>query len=407
LHDRLPNDQEPYPLVEILYSHAPVKAPEPDEIIELVAEEMDGIPQSEWKFFLAVRQYSIFGSLDYNHSKLVVRDGTEALVGGHNLVRFVDDPVDDLSMVVLGDSAILVEEHFDAMWRRSQLLGEPRFGPEELGYECAISSNFGPDYACSTKDTGKKYPRSILHTRRVPHPKARMELPGALNVFSLGRGRITAAESMETQNDFSADHAIIAAFDAAEESIKLVQHGMANHVLVFENNMNPEVERSFFEALIERGIVIQLINSDRWPSTPVKTDAERSVELFYEDGWDYVQEHYPERFENEEAFHHFLDCSVQVYRYRYPDKISPLTHAKFFMVDDSGYYVGAQNLYPNVDFLDNLDEESGRQLVNFGYYVDDADETERLREAFWTPVLQESRSERVVPDGRFPDCKAN
>ena len=387
LHDAWPGDQGPYPVVELLYSVMPIETPSPVGVIQLLEQEI-GVPSSDWHFYLITHEYGHFGSADFSHSKQVIRDDQEALIGGHNLVEFVSYPVDDASLVLRGDAAVSAARHYDALVRTAQTLID--FGLGDLGYRCGGSDNFGPAHACNTGESAFLH-RDILNSTQVPRSPPLWSLPPARNVFSLGRGRMSLEDGGDIEGDYSADHAIMAALGSAQASITLVQHGMTNHVLPTQNKLNPMVARSLLRALFERDVLVTMIISDNWPGSPVSSASARHTLKLMDEALPSFLADFPELGLTLAEARDILDCRLQVYRYGYPGNLVPYTHAKIIVIDSQGYYVGAQNLYPNVDILNELDDESGIQLANHGLYFDDPRDTARLLDEYLIPVLESSR----------------
>ena len=392
LHETIP-DGGPYPLVQIMYSVVPLSSPSASDIVAIVREELEGIAESDWHFYLAVREYSVHGSLDYDHAKIVFRDGQRAVVGGHNLRGFGTEN-DDLTIRLDGAAAQTAGDVFDAMWTRAQ---EKRYG-------CALSANFDGRYECDHPWLSRKAPLPletlILASDLIPAlPEA--AAPAPMNVFGLGRGRLPPPGERESYGDFSADRAVLAAFGSAEHSIRASQHSLLNHVLPNSNRVPDTVLHALWDAVLGRNVTIELAISDRWRFTPLNSDATRVVEELYEGAGAYGVEHFPEQYADEEAALDRLDCKLFVARYRRPGNDDPFNHSKFFIIDDVAYYAGSQNLYPNVDILGDLSDEGGRQLVNFGFLIDDKTATERIMTDYWNPIWLISSAERVLPEGRL------
>jgi hypothetical protein len=64
-----------------------------------------------------------------------------------------------------------------------------------------------------------------------------------------------------------------------------------------------------------------------------------------------------------------------------------INHAKFWMVDECGFHVGSDNLYPH-----NLQE--------LGYFIESADVAREALAAYWEPLWRFSSRVAIDVDGR-------
>lgn len=92
-----------------------------------------------WKLFGSAAVDAPDKRMTWNHSKIIVADATEALVGGHNLnmdLFLSYPPVHDLSVVVHGPAAADAHTYLDQMWiRGSDLLTIEQLDVQKLQWE--------------------------------------------------------------------------------------------------------------------------------------------------------------------------------------------------------------------------------------------------------------------------------
>jgi murine toxin len=103
--------------------------------------------------------------MTWNHSKIVAVDGTEALVGGHNLNMDLFrsyPPVHDVSVVVHGEAALSSQLFLNQMWEcGSDLLSIEVLDPRTLTWETRVPQRSGPTDPLSSESAG-----SFMQARR-------------------------------------------------------------------------------------------------------------------------------------------------------------------------------------------------------------------------------------------------
>ena len=303
-----------------------------------------------------------FKFIDHNHTKMAIRDGRFAIVGGQNWETqyLTDPPLYDLSMRLEGDAARLAVDMFGKVWERARNNCLRRLRKP------------GADNPCSS---------SPSQDGLLP--------PGAYeshNVFALGRG-----PRWNDSLDLSADHVVAGAFRGAQRSVHISQH-MMNFSGYYPTDF---VLEPLFEAMIFNGIEVQILLSRphdlRTELWPVSTQAHYLETTLYAQGR--AAGLSPGELDE-------LVCRLEVAQFRPVDdevEVDYKTHNKFWMVDDSSFYIGSQNLYPSAIgvFNSNVNE--------FGFLVDDAGYAQEVHDKFWS-VLWERAKDYVIPS-QYAECE--
>ncbi len=328
-----------------------------DEVLDTLSRDLpsaDAIP-------IAVGTWRE-GFDSWNHTKIAAADGRRAIVGGMNLsagTYLRENPVFDLSMEVSGPPATSAQAFAEELWRytcNAQFVGETGV----VDYDLSPASSTCPDDL-------------VAH---LPAP----DESGDVWIASLGR--------MGDIGINAGDLAILAALDAAQESIKLSQQDLGPLQLGPIESM--PWPNDIFDALaraMTRGVSVDIIMT-----TPVTNGGGSGDDLPYSNGWterDAINRIEERLLISDEwlpdgqtasqvlcdnlritAIQPFQDSS-------WPDDSEFANHAKSFIVDDRAFYIGSHNFYP-------------ADLAEFGYLVDDEAATQTLLDTYWTPLWQSS-----------------
>ena len=298
----------------------------------------------------------------WNHAKIVAADGKRAFVGGHNLWQddYLDvDPVSDLSMFVTGSAAATAQRYADELW----------------AYECGDSWNVTTSHGISgTKGSS------------CPPAFARVAPVGAGHVAVIGVGRLGAAGSSN-----ASDAAILAMLGAAKQTIRLSQQDLGPpHLGILQAASWPTPILQALVAALGRGVDVSLVLSDY----DVKAHGGNPYSL----GWkpeDVAAKIYetaeasPASFPAGTDVRALLCAHLHVAPLRlssqagWADGNSFANHMKLVVVDEVGFYIGSQNLYP-------------ADLAEFGYLVDDAPATADLVAKLWAPIWVQSARDSVT-----------
>ena len=301
-----------------------------------------------------------FKPIDHNHTKMAIRDGRFAIVGGQNWETqyLTDPPLYDLSMRLEGDAARLAADMFGQVWERAARIGGDSCWPRD-------------DNPCSS----------------APSEDGLLP-PGAYesrNVFALGRG-----PRWNDSLDLSADNVVAGAFRGAQRTVHISQHKMN-----FFGAFSDFVLEPLFEAMIANGIEVKILLS--LPHEPPPDPWGVSTQAHYLETTLYAQGRAaglsPDELDE-------LVCRLEVAQFRPVDlelEIDYKTHNKFWMVDDTSFYIGSQNLYPSAIGVYNSN------LNEFGFLVDDAAYAQEVHDKFWS-VVWERAEDHVIPS-QYAQCE--
>jgi hypothetical protein len=316
------------------------------------------------------------GWTSWNHSKLVMRDGSEAISGGHNqwsdtYCQFA--PVHDCSIRLSGPAVAVAQSFLNLQW---QMLS--RYS------RTAQSTKW---YWSRLKVAGRYYDNALPRIQISAAPAS-----GTTQVLALGRLGAKLVPSGNAPN--ASRNARVAAMRLAQHDIKLSQQMLGS-------TGSGGVDDEFFEALCARiaaGVTATIIISDDGASNAsgvgysgygvAQTSAliAKAVgRISGKTGADlaqWLQQHVhvgPVRMWDKQP----SDPQGQMWKWRNDSKaIEPANHAKVYIVDDSAYYVGSDNAYPILNNPDGLQE--------FGFLVHGATETAAFLDSYWNPFWRYS-----------------
>jgi Phospholipase D Active site motif len=325
------------------------------------------------------------GSASWNHAKIVVADGKDAVVGGHNmwsLDYLVDEPVHDITMELHGGAAANAHLFADALW----------------GFVCghamgATSTRTKPVTAFVYRSGTEGVWRGCLASIRT-----KINLPprpaGAGGVPMLASARLAAGitDDFANQDDLARD----LVFGAARHSIKVAQQDVAFNLPGQPQPLYPESALRAWTAfmLAGRGDVYLVLSNLHAESRskfeysngiPIEAVAQKMLQV--------AQAHstLPRPELVDLLCRHFHLAPLRFG----PDPTWPGNHpignhGKFWMVDDRYFYIGSDNLYP-VD------------LQEFGYILDDRAAAAALRRDYWDPLWRWSKSAAISGEDA-PSC---
>jgi phosphatidylserine/phosphatidylglycerophosphate/cardiolipin synthase-like enzyme len=338
----------------------------------------------------AMRSCIVFEDCDsysWNHAKIVSVDGTDTMVGGHNLWSadyLVDNPVHDLSMRVHGPAAASAARFTDRLW----------------DYICA-NLDKKPEIVMSNFAMGMSLPAGGC----APTPAAMPSAPkagGGVPILAVGRMGAGITKDFANQSELARDLML----GAAQHDIRIAQQDLGFML----GRADPLFPESTIDRLIDflqrrdGHIYIVLSNlgaagdtgssySNDVPLKAVAKHLRAALQARYERRdpfWRYEMRRGPD------PINAVLCERVHLAPFRFgPDASWPggksiANHAKFWMVDERAFYIGSDNMYPV-----NLQE--------FGYIVDDGKAAREVIDAYWTPLWQWSQRAAVSGAG-VKDC---
>jgi len=306
----------------------------------------------------------------WNHAKIVASDGKQALVGGHNLWS-PDNlglaPVHDLSAVFVGPGAIEAHLYLDRLWDWTAKTPESA-PPGPLNYtlswyqgriEPGVAAEPGVPMLAST--TGAAVP--------------------ALAVSRFGSGIVATSEVANLGAGL-----VVAACRLAQKSIKFSQMDLAFH---YQNQsywpraLMAELANALTEP--KRNLRVQMVLSE-----PGGVAGSGGPYSFGETIEGIVQE-FQGLLGGRTMTGTFeltpLRISDHADRWTYQGQEWKMTnHAKLWMVDDSLFHIGSDNIYPH-----NLQE--------FGYVVESRDWSQQILDEYWNPMWKFSSRKAISVGG--------
>lgn len=388
LHQNTP-ETGPFPLVRFMYADQDPEHDTEEEVFNdlvflLENEEPD---RSKWRVSVAV---ATIGDIDidtiapspWNHSKIAMRDYEEAISGGINWDLSyllpetissespIQHPLYDLSMHIQGDAARAAGVYLDRLWRRTI---DPLF--PHLGNDCETS---WPISVFWLNDCSLDMVPNYAPSNTIPN----YSVSNASHVFSLGRGHTEWLPIGDS--DISADVAIIAALNSAEETIYLSQHRLTSTFFV-PLDFAPEIKEALVDAAL-RGVHVKIAVSSPWGWITLSdspTDVYNSL----------IESLYAKAISSNNNYTQLDEalCRLQLgefhlnyYAYPETDQHLFLNHSKFFVVDDKAFYIGSQNLYPSG--IGSSSSDLIFDLNEHGYLVDDIGYTAEVLTNYWEPI---------------------
>ena len=312
------------------------------------------------------------GGLSWNHAKALAVDGQFAIVGGHNM--WSEDylgkaPVHDVSMAVQGPAAADVHAFADALWTAL----------------CARAPEPGANIAYLHR-AGDAVAEGCLAEIGAPKPAA---AGGGIPVLTAGRygggidDTVFAEQSLVLRNLM---------LGAARKSIVMVQQDVAFGLLRGIYRVWPDVVLREMVELMARGGDVYLVLSNVSALGPRYSNA-----IPLEDVGEHMRQltHRRTGLDGKE-----LDAMLCRHLHLAPFRVGPdetwaegqrlTVHAKFWMVDDRVFYIGAENLYPT-------------DLQELGYIVEDRAAAATARRDYWDQVWTWSRR-AAISGADAPSC---
>lgn len=337
------------------------------------------IPGSHLKIYAAAMQ--VVGMLGWNHAKLVAVDGQNVLLGGENLWHpdYLDrQPAHDLNVALRGPVVRDMHRFIDTLWRPVCAYVLPGWWPAywQSGWNDIATMH----YCLSQND--------------VKPP------PGAGSLRVLGAGRLGLLAPPALRRD-PADVAMALALRSSRSTIRLSQQdlGATDPVTGWVRCWWDEGMTSLAKALVKKQHVYVVLTNDGakagpetakpplyWNKIPLTETADKIKE--------YVQKQ-PGAPQGP-ALRKLLCENLHLAPLRFgPDAKWPngwtfANHAKFFMVDDSLFYVGSENFYP-------------APLQEYGVFLNDPKVAAQMKEQYWDR-LWSSSSAAAISGSETSNC---
>lgn len=382
-----------------------------------------GIPHEDTKLQIWVGAWR--RGVSWNHSKLIAIDGHVLHTGGHNLWDdhyCRHDPVHDLSMELHGRVAHDGHLYANAQWEFIEFMQQSCCGwvidklPDSL------------PLVLKTRVTVSEFPpRKVsifppLYRKGVVprQPPNRQERASHVPIITMGRyGKLTPFQRRPS------DDAIMAMLQSAKTVIHLALQDLGPVCIPGTKIALPgcvwpkEYLSALGKVIWERGVDVEIVlsNPNSIPGGLTATEAN------YGNGWSCVdvaaeiiktiREQYPTAQDGQlrqKVRDNLRVCFLREAKLgqRWKDGMTMAMHAKHFIVDDTCYYVGSQNLYIWYVVLEFRGRESvvattkgiyadcilllsfDSDLAEWGVVVDHPGETTRIMNEYWDPLWKAS-----------------
>ena len=378
------------PVIRILFSSPGGIPLSPVAFLTSITQQLD--PTAKMEIYATIMRSSI---ASWNHSKIVAADGTRALVGGHNMWGpdyLGIKPVFDVSMKLTGSAALHAQDYANnlwdyELWRSQQPLEPPAwlfsgyatYQFDAVSGRCAIKPGVSPS-------------GSLYQTKKALFPTP--STATGTKILAVGRGgNINSSYLLPTLYSYvfpfqePSDEVFPQLISQAQTSIRMsLQAFWIQTDIIY--GWYEEMFLQMAKAL-QRGVTINIVLSNvgavaggqsslsaPYPGNyPLSIQAKMFLKLVrlnmtINDAMKMIAN----------QFH------VASFRYSaedtYPDNVKIPNHAKTFIVDDTVFYIGSQNLY-----IANLSE--------FGYLVEDSTLAQDYVAKYWTPLWKYSSATMV------------
>jgi phosphatidylserine/phosphatidylglycerophosphate/cardiolipin synthase-like enzyme len=375
------------PVVRILVSNPWPNVPlvTSDPLIRDLTRQLD--PDKRMEVYVYIMSSS-FAS--WNHAKIVAADGVRAIVGGHNQWGpdyLGQNPTFDLSMRITGTAARHAQDFANNLWvygqwrkdRLSQWVYNASESIMSLQSGYLPATGTGPSQVqAGTLPAPSRYAEL---TARFPAPPP----GGTVPVLAVGRGgNAKTTYLLPTNKTYSlpfsepSDEALVELVNQAKHTVRMsIQSLWVVYGIIA--GWNIPLLKAIAEAL-RRGVNVDMVlaNPD-WPWQPYSGDSPATVNAKLASTMVQLLK-VPQEEAAQTLSEHLRVASIRFSAEgTYPKDVQIGNHAKSFIVDDSVFIIGSQNMYSC-----NLNE--------FGYIVEDATAAQAYIDTYWTPLWNWSKS---------------
>lgn len=352
----------------------------------LIAELTKDVP-SDSKLHLWVGAWR--KGTSWNHAKIIAVDGKYLLNGGHNFWTehyLRKDCVHDVSMEAEGRVALDGHLFANKMWKFIRKKQNSCIGgivaqlPDVLPLVIPTRVTVSEFPAGKVDEFPPKFKESI-----VPKPE---RMHGEYPMLTMGRYGCLLYKARPS------DDAFVEIFNSAQEIIRMSLQDLGpvcipglNCVALPGMTWPESYLKALGKAIYERGVDVEIVLSN--PNS--RPNGLSPVEANYGNGWtcenvaseiikairnqyDKIDEDQLRRMilENLRVCYLRQACGNQ-----WQSGMNMGNHAKFFIIDDTAYYVGSQNLYVC-------------DLAEWGILIDDKAQTKKCMDEYWRPMWKES-----------------
>jgi phosphatidylserine/phosphatidylglycerophosphate/cardiolipin synthase-like enzyme len=373
--------------VRLIIGQYPPDGVDAAALLSSLTSELRDIPGAGLSVSVAaMRSCTVFEdckSFSWPHAKFIAIDGSEVLVGGHNLWSedyLVDNPVHDLSMRLRGPAAASASRFADRLWK----------------FVCVNLGNKPSVQLASFASAQSAAPGTCPDSLAPPIP-ARMA-SGGTPTLAVGRLGAGITNDFANQSELARD----LLFGAARHTIRVSQQDIGFRFGRSDTLFPESALERLIDFIEQRDGHVYIVLSN--PGATGNSGSTYSNEVTFAAFARHLRDLMQKRIDARDPKARYevrigpdpinaLLCShVHLAPLRFgpdttwPRGMSIANHAKLWMVDDRAFYIGSDNLYPV-----NLQE--------FGYILDDQKAAAELLDAYWNPLWRWSQRAAVSGDG--------
>jgi phosphatidylserine/phosphatidylglycerophosphate/cardiolipin synthase-like enzyme len=332
-----------------------------NEYLKKLIAPLQSISGSNLTIYVAIQRINPFS---FNHSKMVAVDGQRVILGGENL--WDEDylqtaPVHDINLGLTGSFVHSMHKFADQIWMNV-------CGYKDSGWKSVYWKSGMPEIAigCLSNSNVPK----IVHTD---------------NIRTLGAGRLSGLFT----NGSPADVAIATGLGKTAKTLRIAQQDLGSQAGTFwAPGMN-----AIAGALVRRANVYIVLSNYQALAGPNKASYSNGVTLqATADAIKLAVTRQAGAPTGKELID-LLCSNLNLTNLRFndqddtwPNQFPFALHAKFFMVDDSFFYVGSENLYPS-------------DLIEFGVFHSDPGMVKSVQEQWWNKLWQYSKRAAISGSG--------
>jgi len=337
-------------------------------------------------------------SLSWNHAKIIAVDGKYLHTGGHNLWDkhyLQDNPVHDLSLEMEGEITHNAHTFANFQWNFVKKAQSTRWGQIAEKIPDSLPTPWKTRVIVSQfpEDVATEFPPTYVQEEFLLNEK----IEGIYPVIGVGRlGTVTKYVNRISRHNRPADYALVAMINSARDSIKMVLQDLGPIAfpgtkiplpgLVWPKNYLTAIGHAIFR----RGVNVSIIlsNPQSRPSNLVATDGAYGNGYTCTDVAIEIVKCIRREYSSvkTDALREKVTKHLRISYIKrnkgitiYENGATIALHSKHFIVDDTCFYIGSQNLY----FAD---------LAEWGVIVDNTEKTEDVLEEYWNPLWSTSYS---------------
>jgi phosphatidylserine/phosphatidylglycerophosphate/cardiolipin synthase-like enzyme len=363
--------------VRVLIGIYPPLDADVEGLLEDLTRGLQAYPQSRLSVHVAAMRSCLDPrtcGFSWNHAKILVVDGREAVVGGHNMWTrdyLLDRPIHDLSMYLRGPAAGDASAFLDKQW----------------AFVCAHNGDRKRAVEVRSLTPGDKSIGERCPARLFERMHDRLRRVGSVPVLAIGRMGAGINDDFANHNDLARDLML----GSARQTVRIVQQDFGFN-FGQPQTVYPEssMERIADFLLKDQGDAFIVLSNYRARG---RSGATYSNRLPIETTARKFREVARRRSTLPDPVLDALLCRrlhMAPFRFgpddTWPDDVPIGSHAKFWMIDDRAFYIGSDNFYP-VD------------LQEFGYIVEAKAAVADVLGEYWEPVWRWSSPHAISGSG--------